>query len=367
MMENEMKHRHGGIPLFDLHRLHLPERPVLDFSVNLNPLGPPGIILERWKDLIDCIENYPTIDGAGIAYYYHEKFGIPQKNLLAGNGSTEIIYLVPRALGLKRVLIINPSYNDYSRASLMAGARVIRYNQSLENKSSPIDKDKVLETLKEAEALWIGNPNNPTGSLFPKELILEIAKKFPDKWIIVDEAFMEFVEEREKFSLIGPRPEQNILVIHSLTKFYSLAGLRLGCIIGNEEVISRLRGTKEPWTVNGIAEKIAPLLLECEDYDKKSRSLITGERQRLFKILESTKGIIPHPSFANFILCQWQFTDKLDDLMRHLLSNGIYVRDCRNFFGLEKNFFRLAIRSPEENDQLIRHISSCPGHNNVDG
>jgi len=357
-MESEIIHRHGGTPEADLSRLDLQQGPILDFSVNLNPLGPPEIIRERWMDVIDGIENYPTLEGDGVSYYYQKKFGISPKNVLVGNGSTEMIYLLPRVLGFREVIVISPSYHDYSRASEMAGAKVIRYHLSAENKFRSPGRDKIIKLLKDAEALWLGNPNNPTGSLFRKELILELAEKFPEKWFIIDEAFMQYVEESEEISLVVHEKMPNILVTHSLTKFYCLAGLRLGGVIGHEKVISRLRKSKEPWTVNGVAEKIAPLLLQCEDYEGKSRSLIQGERRRLFNALESIRGITPYPSFANFILCRWQLTDNLDDLMRRLLSNGIYVRDCRNFNGLEKNFFRLAIRSPEENDRLINIISS---------
>lgn len=360
IMEKEMPYRHGGTPQFDLLRLNLPLKPVLDFSVNLNPLGPPQIIKERWMEIIDGIENYPSQNGDGVVYYYEKRYGISPKNFLAGNGSTEMIYLIPKALGLKRVVVIMPSYHDYFRASIMAGAEVIKYDLLPEYNFSLYKVDKVAERLKAGEALWLANPNNPTGTLFPKEFILELAKKFPEKWIIVDEAFMPFVEEREETSFMVPPTKPNILIIHSLTKFYSLAGLRLGGIIGDEEVISNIKKIKEPWTVNGVAEKVAPLLLECEDYEAESRNLINRERERFFKTLESINGVIPYPSWTNFILCQWQGSNNLDDLIRYLLSNGLYVRDCRNFTGLEKGYFRFAIRCNEENDRLMTLLANYP-------
>jgi len=361
IINNEEQHRHGGIARFDLNRFNLPERSILDFSVNLNPLGPPRIIGEQWKDMVDAITDYPTVEGEGVAVYYQRKFGISPNNFLAGNGSTEMIYLVPRVLGLGRVLVITPSYNDYSRASTLAGAEVATYNLSPGNSSFLFEKDQIFTAMEDADALWLGNPNNPTGTLFPRELILEVAEKFPEKWVIIDEAFIQFVEEREKISFITPQPRQNILAIHSLTKFYALAGIRIGGVIGSEDVISRLRKAKEPWSVNGIAERIAPLLLECGDYEERSCSLVKAEQQRLVKILDSIEGIKPYTSAANFILCQWQRTDDLDDLLRHLLANGLYVRDCRNFKGFQNNFFRLGLGLPEENDQLIGHISSFSG------
>ncbi|MFH1481403.1 MAG: threonine-phosphate decarboxylase CobD [Pseudomonadota bacterium] len=366
-MDKEIPYRHGGKPRLDFLRLNLRERPVFDFSVNLNPLGPPKIIKEKWLELSEGIENYPTLHGEGVVSYYEKQFGISPKNILAGNGSTEMIYLIPRALQIKKIVILMPSYHDYSRASNVAGAEVIPCGLSPENSFRLKEIDKVVKALENADALWMGNPNNPTGTLFPREVILDLAKKFPDKWFIVDEAFMPFVKEkeREETSLMGIQKWANIMVTHSLTKFFCLAGLRLGGIIGDEHVIGRLRKIKEPWTVNGLAERIAPLLLECEDYEAKTRILIEGERKRISSIFRGMRGIHFYPSWANFMLCQWQGSEDLDALMRHLLSNGVYIRDCRNFPGLEKNYFRFAIRSEEENDRLITLLASCP--HSIDG
>jgi len=150
----------------------------------------------------------------------------------------------------------------------------------------------------------------------------------------------------------------NMLVIHSLTKFYSLAGLRLGGVIGSERVISKLRRAKEPWSVNCIADRVAPMLLDCTDYEEETRFMVARERERVFQRLETHEGITPFPPSANFILCQWTRTGNLDDLLCHLLNNGIYVRDCRNFPGLEQNFFRIGLRTPPENDRLVSILTS---------
>jgi threonine-phosphate decarboxylase len=149
-------------------------------------------------------------------------------------------------------------------------------------------------------------------------------------------------------------------VIHSLTKFYALAGLRIGGVAGSVEAITRLREAKVPWTVNGVAEKVARLLADCTPYEKESRSFVTAERKRLFQKLKDLPGIVPFSTSANFILCQWRKTGNLDDLLRHLLTNGVYVRDCRNFQGLDKNFFRIGFRRHDENDRLLSLISSFP-------
>lgn len=359
-MKTAFLYRHGGSPQLDMARLGLPDRPVLDFSVNLNCLGAPAIIKEKWVELLDGIEGYPSLEGDGVAQYYREKFSVHSRNFLAGNGSTEMIYLAPRVLCFKRVVVITPSYHDYERASMLAGAEVIRHPLSPESGFSPPGVEELSDVLENADALWLGRPNNPTGAMFPRETILELAGRFPDRWFIIDEAFIQFSDRWEEESLLTEKPRPNILIIHSLTKFYALAGLRVGGIVGDEEAISRLRKAKEPWTINGIADRVAPLLLGCAAYEDQTHSELKSERERVFHALQILDGITPFPPSADFILCRWTRTADLDDLLRHLLVNGVYVRDCRNFPGLEKNFFRIGLQAPAANDRLLSLLSSFP-------
>ncbi|MCD6561831.1 MAG: threonine-phosphate decarboxylase [Deltaproteobacteria bacterium] len=352
-------YQHGGNPMLDLERLKIKKSRLLDFSVNLNSFGVPPIIREKWQELFDSIEDYPTVEGDGIIYYYREKIGVPPDNFLAGNGSTELIYLAPRALKLKSVLIITPSYHDYERASISAGASVAMLPLSAADSFSFPSLNRLASALKNADALWLGRPNNPTGTLVEKDVVMELASRFSDKWFIIDEAFIQFIEGWEKKSLITEKRIPNILVIHSLTKFYAIAGLRMGGIIGDSDAISRMTDIKEPWTINGIADKVAPLLVHCDDYELRSRLTLKIERDRVYRKLESIDGITPFSSTANFILCRWTCTDNLDDLLRYLLSNGVYVRDCRNYPGLKGNYFRICIRKHEENNELVSIIKNC--------
>ena len=127
--------------------------------------------------------------------------------------------------------------------------------------------------------------------------------------------------------------------------------------MGSEPVISQLKKAKEPWAINGIADRVASLLIDCSDYENETRSVVKKECSRVFEGLQAMEGIIPYFPSANYILCRWVKTGNLDDMIRYLLSNGVYVRDCRNFPGLEKNFFRIGIKKPEDNDLLISLIS----------
>ncbi|MCF8144548.1 MAG: pyridoxal phosphate-dependent class II aminotransferase [Deltaproteobacteria bacterium] len=358
MMTRQSQYLHGGAPQRDMARLGVPLRPVLDFSVNLNPLGPPPVIQERWQELFEAVEHYPSIEGEGVALYYETVCNVSSRNFLAGNGSTEMIYHAPRVLGFKRAAVITPSYHDYERASLLAGAEVVRCPLSPADDFAFPPENELVGLLNHVDALWIARPNNPTGNVFPKDVILRLARRFPQKWFMVDEAFIQFLSDWKTNSLLTETPLPNILVLHSLTKFFAIAGLRLGGVIGSEPVISRLKKAKEPWAVNGIADRVASLLTECPDYEDDTRTSVQQECRRVFGGLQSLDGIVPYPASADYILCRWVKTGNLDDMIRHLLSHGAYVRDCRNFPGLEDNFFRIGLKKPADNDLLLSLLAS---------
>lgn len=357
-MKIQLNHRHGGAPQLDMDRLGASHGPVLDFSVNLNPLGPPAIIKEKWQDLFEGIEPYPSVQGDGVAHYYRARYGISPDNFLAGNGSTELIYLIPRVLRFKFVAVLAPSFHDYERASYLTGAKVVRYPLSPRDDFAFPAEEQLIELLKKVDALWVARPNNPTGNLFSMELILKCARMFPEKWFIIDEAFIQFLDDWKSDSFLAAKPRPNILVLNSLTKFYAIAGLRLGGLMGSEPAVSRLKNAKEPWTINGIADRVASLLIQCADYDDDTRAAVREEKGRVFTGLKNLDGVIPFSASANYILCRWVKTEDLDDLLGYLLRNGVYVRDCRNFPGLDKNFFRMGLKKSDDNDRLLSLISS---------
>ncbi len=352
---DETRHLHGGDPRRDLARFGITPRPVVDFSVNLSPLGPPAEVIDLWPDLWRLMEHYPSLEGEGVRTFYFRRFGVPLERVLPGNGATELIYLVPRVLGLRRIAVPVPAYDDYGRASRLAGAEVLPMTSP---DFGPLGAAELERALAEADAVFVGHPNNPTGALTDPELLRLAAVAFPDKWLLVDESFIQFSDGFPATSLAfsGDCPE-NVLVIHSLTKFYALAGLRLGALIAAPRVIRAMRKAKEPWTVNGIADRIARELAGCEEYERRLRRLVRAERPRFERGLAAQPGMQVWPSAANFLLAQWR-PGPLDELLRNLLADGYCVRDCRNFAGLEEGFFRLAVRGRKENDRLLASLSS---------
>ncbi len=353
-------HQHGGDPARDFSRLGIEPRSVIDFSVNTNPLGPPDDIENAWPRLLQVASRYPSQNGEKVTQFYASKFNILEDCILPGNGSIELIYLAPRVLGLERVAIVAPSFHDYERAATLAGSKIEHLILSPQNSFASPSEKTLKETLQRVDAIYIGNPNNPTGTILSVREILELADEYRDKYILVDEAFIQFVDNSEKTSFIAPsRIRHNVLVFHSLTKFYAIAGLRAGCAIGHPETIEKLRFHQIPWSINSMAEETVSILAECPAYEIETQKLIASERRRIRDRLSRLCGVHLFDTSANFFLARWTATPNLDDLQKALLQRGLYVRDCSNFKGLDGGYFRFAIRMPEENNRLMSAIERC--------
>ena len=347
-------HQHGGT---HLNHAKQDGRAVLDFSVNISPISPPigTLSLDSF-----ALQTYPSIDGRGIKDFYKGKFGFDGAMVLPLNGAIEGIYLLPRALGLRRLLLLSPSFYEYERAGRIAGAEIMFLPLAAENGFQLPSIDLLADALLHADAFVVANPNNPTGTEVPPEIIMALASRFPEKWFILDEAFIQFTQAFPDNSLMGKvMALKNVIVLHSLTKFYALPGLRLGAVIAHPALIERLLHYKEPWTVNAIAESVAPLLLEFGDYEETVREMIFSERERITELFSQIEGIKLVGGAANFFLAQWNGGTPLHVLLSWLAERQLYVRDCRNFTGLEENYFRFAIRQPVENDRLLDALRSA--------
>ena len=356
-MKTQTNHLHGGNPSYFLDKFNLETRELIDFSVNVNHIGPPELILAEWDDLKSFIHKYPDIDGKEGKKFYHDKFGLPEESILTGSGSIECIYLVPRALKIKKVTIIQPSFFDYRKAFELIDAEIQTIQLDEKTAFSFPEMDVLSDQLEKTDAIIFGNPNNPTGTSTTVENIIKLADLYPSKWILIDDAFTQYVNNRIKYSLLNADfTRKNIIVFQSLTKFYALPGLRLGIAFSHPETIEKISYYKEPWTINGIAAAVCKKLIQCEPYEKLTIQHCHNEQKRLYEKYSSLKSLKIFKPRANFFLAKWMGTSSLDDLIRHLLKLGIYIRDCRNFPGLENNFFRFAIRSLRENDLLFQII-----------
>ena len=338
------------------------KRNIIDFSVNTNPLGLPKGLPDIISKNTDCVLRYPDPSSERLKRKLAALHAVGPRNIVIGNGSIELIYLVPRALKIKKALIITPTFSEYEFAIKSNGSMPTFFSTSEED-GFKIDCGKLAERLPRCDALFLCNPNNPTGSMLYSDDVLYLSRlcRKHKSLLILDEAFIEFTEQTKSAAIISEAVKSRSLVIlRSLTKFFAIPGLRLGYVIGHKNMIDKIVKLQYPWNVNGPAQLAGEKVLADKGYIDRTRLFVANERQYMFERLSSIKGLKAYQSSANFILCKLQDAPihSSIELARRLLLKGIYIRACGNFRGLSNRFFRVSVKKRADNDRLINSIEN---------
>jgi len=351
---------HGGEVWEVMSRTGLRRDEIIDFSANVNPLGPSPLALESIKNNLDCIPYYPDSDcnllREAIAKYLG---GISRENVILGNGSTEIIHLFAEVF-IERgdsALIPVPTFGEYEKAVRKMGGkpRYIRLSRNFH-----IDLESFLNEMEGAKIIFLCNPNNPTSTLILHDSLLKIVEKAYEEEALVflDESFIEFVDEKKRFSMVREVEKYpNLFVLRSFTKVFGLAGLRVGYGVAHSEVASLLLRAKVPWNVNCLAQAAAIAVLNDDEYLRRTWRLIKDEKAFLLRELRRIRGFKVFPAQANFILINIRdsgFTAA--ELKERLLKYGILIRDCSSFRGLDEYYIRVAVRTRWENEKFIKSL-----------
>ena len=344
---------HGGIDYAELKSLGISPEAVLDFSVSINPFGPPPGIRETIAST--SFERYPDSKASELRQALAEKLNISPSKLIVGSGSTELIRLTAAAYFEPDdlVLIPQPTYGEYETACHLADAQIIK-QPVIKEPDFQLDMSEMINLLQkhQPKAIFLCNPNNPTGQYMTKEQVLQIMSSALDSLIVLDEAYIAFTENA--WASVDLVDRGNLVILRSMTKDYALAGLRLGYAIANESIISQLRHVRPPWNVNAVAQKAGILALNADSYLKGCYNKIRKARNFLIKEL-GRLGLSPLPSQTNFFLVK---VGNAAAFRQNLLKKGMLVRDCTSF-GLPQ-YIRLAPRSLSECQKLIEAIK-CVG------
>ncbi|MCS7140803.1 MAG: histidinol-phosphate aminotransferase family protein [Candidatus Nitrosocaldus sp.] len=342
---------HGG-----RHYMQCPN--AIDFSTSVNPFGPSPRVKEVIVKSIDTIGEYPDAHARRFTKVAAEYIGVDDSCIVAGNGSVELIYLVADALISRGdgVIIVEPTFSEYERASTKNSATVEHVMpDDLTCMLSARHISMLYEKMREgAKLIFICNPNNPTGSVVEREVLLHMVEEAYDRgaMVLLDECFMEF--SSIDCSLARYAGEfSNLIVLRSLTKAFGLAGLRVGYCITNPRLAGVLADVKVPWSVNVLAEVAGVEALRDMEYVERCRTILAGEREYMQNRL---KGMGYHPlrSSVNFFMVEVPEGVHSTALRDGLLRRGMLVRDCSNFFGLEGGrYVRISPRLRAENDVLM--------------
>lgn len=332
----------------------------IDFSSNINPLGIPEGVK---KSAINSIENairYPDINARDLIKNISDAENVPERWIFASNGAADAIYRIAFYLKPSKGIVTSPAFSEYENSLTAAGAIVEYYNLKEEH-NYKIQNDFIDYINSETDIVFLCNPNNPTGQMTNKDAIEKIIVmcKKSNAFVVIDECFLDFVENKEKYSVVSLLEKyDNLIVLKAFTKIYAIPGIRLGyCMSSNKRVIDGLKVIGPPWNVSNIAQAAGVAALKEKEYINETVNYI--KLQREYIIMELNKlNIKTYESYANYLL--FKISDKVD-LKDELLKRGILIRSCSNYRGLDRSFYRIAVKSAKDNKLLIDILKELKG------
>lgn len=336
---------HGG----DIYR----NRVQLDFSVNINPFGMPETVKEALENAVGDAVRYPDICAEQLTAAISAWTNVPKEQLVCGNGASELFMAAVHALHPKKILIPVPSFYGYEKAAKAAGCELSFYELSKENGYAL--EEGILEKLtEEVDLLFLANPNNPVGNLIEPSLLTGIAKRCRKQNItlVLDECFIAFTGTQKRDSFCDRMMEYpNVIIIQAFTKLFAIPGVRLGYLMcQNRETAAQIREQLPEWNLSVFAQKAGTAACNETEYVKTSVDFICKEREWLKEKLEK-QSIHVYPSNANYLLLKTKLP-----LYDGLLKRGILIRDCSDFRGLGREYYRVAVKNREENEELLKAI-----------
>lgn len=338
-----MKHKHGG----DIYSRSYKT----DYSANINPLGPPEGVLRAVRESVHLIQNYPDVSQRRLRSALAEHEQVPEEWLIFGNGAAELIFALSMGLKPKRALLTAPGFAEYEEALRACGCEMEWYERKEEN-SFLLKEDYLEKITPETDILFLCNPNNPTGTLTNRPMLRKIADRCRECQVLmaVDECFIGFVDEPEAYSVKAWLSEYpNIFVLKAFTKLYAMPGLRLGYgICADGQVTERMRGVMQPWSVSVPAQEAGTAALLEQEYVEHSREIVRQEREYLLKGLRKL-GLTVWEGAANFL-----FFKGAEHLAEACEKQGYLIRDCSNYRGLSGGYYRIAVRTREENREFLK-------------
>jgi threonine-phosphate decarboxylase len=355
---------HGGNVWEISEKYNIPVDQLIDFSISTNPLDAPETALESIRQNLNLVKHYPDPDPKWLLEALAKSAGVEPNNIIVGNGSTELIYLFNEVFlenGYEAVIPI-PSFSEYKAAIERFGG-TMTFLKCEPKKNFQLNIEELERTIsKKTRIIFLCNPNSPTGALYEKSDILRIIKYAAERniFVFLDEDYIDFVDDNKRYSMAEYVNEyKNLFVLRSLTKFFGLAGLRIGFGIGSPDLVTVLKNVMMPWSVNILAMFATVSAIEDTNFIKKSRILVSNSRKEMRELFKTVPWLKVYPSETNFLLIEIMRGDLTSTLIREALAKkGFLIRDCKDFDGLNNRFFRVTVRRPEENKRLIKQIKS---------
>ncbi|PID89596.1 MAG: aminotransferase class I/II [Bacteroidia bacterium] len=321
---------------------------VADFSSNVWYEGMPDALREHLKNKLSNIEHYPSPDAGELARALADLHQLSASNILPTNGATEAFYLIAQCFSKTKTYIFYPSFSEYEDAAKVYQHRI-----------AYIHKDKIdsCPTFDAHSLVWIGNPNNPEGTILSVDLIKRLCTKNTQSYFVIDEAYAELFHGFES-AVFLLRQCANLLIVRSLTKTFAIPGIRLGYVMASEQITGKIKTLKMPWSVNALAIEAGLFLLS--DYKNRlpNTQKIAAQSKAFQEKLADISGLSVQASTGNYCLLKLA-KGKAGDLKNYLIENeGLLIRDASNFKGLDQAYFRVSLQEESHNCKLINAIET---------
>ncbi len=341
-----MEQRHGG----DIYRNQVN----MDFSVNTNPLGMPDSVRDALQGAIRHAMEYPDPKASALYLAVAERLCVPQEWLCFGNGASELFLAIVHALRPKKILLPVPSFYGYEHAAEATESEIVRYCLKAEN-DFRLQEDFLDQLTEDIDLIFLANPNNPTGRIINQAYGIRVLEQCKKKHItvVMDECFIEFAGKEKSFYPYL-KEFDHLVIVRAFTKTYAIPGVRLGYLLcSNSKLCGKIQMQLPEWNLSTFAQVAGIAAAGEETYVRESAVYVRDERIRLTSELRKM-GIQAFDSEANYILIY-----SAAPLYDRLLGKKILIRDCSNFAGLGRGYYRVAVRTREENDKLVKAIGEC--------
>ncbi|MEA5452282.1 threonine-phosphate decarboxylase CobD [Leptolyngbya sp. CCNP1308] len=353
---------HGGNLVWAAAVANCSPDSLVDFSASINPLGPPESVALALAEALGQLRHYPDPDYSALRQALADYHRVPADWVLPGNGAAELLTWAARDLAEGPAPVgchlLTPAFGDYGRALESFGVPVNPWPLSL----GKVTEDCPLQTAipwpeAEVAGILINNPHNPTGRLWSVDSLKPLLDRADT--VIVDEAFMDFVPPNQQQSLIGELDRYpNLVVLRSLTKFYTLPGLRIGYALGHPDRLHRWQHWRDPWPVNTLAAVAAIAAVQDKAFQTRTWDWLPPARTGLFEGLRAIPGLKPLVGAANYLLVRT--THPAPALQEAVLrSHQVLIRDCLSFPELGADYFRVAVRTAAENERLLTALGQA--------
>ncbi len=325
---------------------------ITDFSANINPLGMPDSLRQAIITAIDEAVHYPDHYCRKLRALLAEQLDCEAAEIVCGNGAADLIFRAVGALKPQKALLIAPAFSEYEAALKQNGVEIVYYDLE-ETKDFRLQEDFLffLADIR-PDMVFLCNPHNPSGNVVKKNFMWQIAVECQkiDSMLIIDECFYDFWLDGENQSLLSSRENfDHMLILRAFTKMYAMAGVRLGYLVSaNRSLVAQIAETGQWWSVSHLAQAAGCAAVKEKTFAMQSRLLIAEERDKMIKTLKNL-GCKVYPSQANYLL--FRHDDPL--LKQKLLAQQILIRSCQDYRGLNEHYYRIAIKLPEENQQLL--------------